>query len=150
MYNSRPRYPTYRSGNYSPDFSVPDNYSGNAFRSGVHESEITLEGESNTDMADVNIAENTDGMENAEVSVDFDNPDDSPKADESIETMGKVNEGEERRVKEKGGFGFDIGKLFNGGIGFEEILIIGLMLLVGKDGGNEDIIILLALLLFIG
>ena len=47
-------------------------------------------------------------------------------------------------------FGFNVGKLFSGGIGVEELLIIGLILLIAQSENNEDIIVLLALLLFIG
>ena len=52
--------------------------------------------------------------------------------------------------KKKAGFHIDVSRLFGGGIGFEELLILGLVLLMAGGEGNEDMIILLLLLLFIG
>ena len=47
------------------------------------------------------------------------------------------------------GIGFNVGRLFRGGIGFEELLIIALILLISQNDNNDDIIVLLALLLYI-
>ena len=46
-------------------------------------------------------------------------------------------------------FKFDFGKLFSNGIGFEELLIIALIILFMQGDKNNDVIFLLVLLLFI-
>ena len=118
------RYPNYR---FSSGVKLPENYSGNAFKTsdggeaeGVREvaEEISVEKEIEREVAE----------------------------DESVPAV---------KVGSKGlhfpGFKFDIGRIFSGGFGFEEILIIGLILLISQNGkGDDDIILLLALLLFIG
>jgi len=123
MYNSRPRVSRFTS-----EFEVPQNYSGNAFRE-----EAT---------ADV-FHEILDGSIVEE----------EKSAPESVETLSRdVREAPEKKKGLFGGagFGFDIGRLFSGGIGYEELLILGLILLVAQNEGNEDILILLVLLLFVG
>ncbi len=39
---------------------------------------------------------------------------------------------------------------FSHGIGFEELLILGLILLLSQNGGERDVVLVLALLLFCG
>lgn len=112
---SRPRY-----ARYSSDFSVPENYSGNAFR----------------DIEEENVGVSE---ERSDVAADEASYVEAP-AEAVIST---VAEG-----KKDYGFHFDVGKIF-GGIGFEELLIIGLILLMAGGDDNNDIIVFLALLLFI-
>ena len=124
MYNSRPRVSRFTS-----EFEVPQNYSGNAFR-------------------EENIEELFE--ENSEQTVVPEQENFSEKATEA--SSDKVCE---PQPKKKGlfggaGFGFDIGRIFSGGIGYEELLIIGLILLVAQCEDSQDILLLLVLLLFVG
>ena len=124
MYNSRPRVSRFTS-----EFEVPQNYSGNAFREENFEENFKEE---------TVVSEEHSVEKNVEESV----PSSSDKVCEPP-------------TKKKGlfggaGFGFDMGRLFSGGIGYEELLIIGLILLVAQNEGNEDILLLLVLLLFVG
>ncbi len=134
MYNSRPRKMNYDG--YPQGFAVPENYSGNAFRENEEEVvDYTTE--------EVPSLEEEVFGEAQEITVN----------EEIAEPVGKIFD---EKPKSKGGllsrsgFGFNIGKLFGGGIGFEELLIIGLIFLIAQNDNNEDIIVLLALLLFIG
>lgn len=126
MYNSKPRY-----NRFTSEFSVPENYSGSAFREIEEEKVLPSESrESNTD-EDIEVYE-------------------EEKLEETVECSKK----EESSPPPKksflpAGFGFDIGKLFRGGFGFEELLIIGLILLVAQSDESSDIILFLVLLLFI-
>ena len=132
MYNSRPRKMSYDG--YPEGFAVPENYSGNAFRENVEASEYRSEELPFAD-SDV-IDENT-------ASAD----------EEAIDAVAKPNEENQCRKGHplsRTGFGFNVANLFKGGIGFEELLIIGLIFLIAQGDNNEDIIVLLALLLFIG
>ncbi len=125
MYTSRPRY-----GRYSSELNIPENYSGNAFRQDATRSEPEEIPAQTADAHD-------------------------DEAKEATEVFSEVTEGEENRTersprKRKGtGFGLDIGKLFGGGIGSEELLIVALILLMAQGDGNDDMILLLALLLFV-
>jgi hypothetical protein len=89
-------------------------------------------------------------MQNSDVA-----PDSTDEAEHLRQVSAKPREKDVKGDKceknekgEKGGI-FDLGKLFGINIGFEELLIIALILLLGKDGENEDIVVLLAILLFI-
>ena len=124
MYNSRPRVRRFTS-----EIEVPENYSGNAFR---EEPE----------------------RENAVEKPVFDGAD-SIEADNAVkETAPVLSLGSDKKkgesASQKGGFGFDLSRFFGGGIGYEELLILGLILLVAQNEGNEDILLLLVLLLFVG
>ena len=125
MYNSRPRY-----NRFSSEFNVPENYSGNAFFEEMPEtkteSDVTEEAEEAK-----NVIEETKNEGDEAVAVS------SVRQKKTLFTP-------------RAGFGFDVSKLFGGGIGFEELLILGLILLMAQSEGNEDMIVLLALLLFIG
>ena len=147
MYNSRPRYTRYDS--YPQTIKVPRNYSGNAF-------------------SDDFVRENTDGREGDEIIARADTaesaPEEKAKKEEKREDIptfqGEVSEESGKGALEEcsaspkkrslfgSGFSFDLGKLF-GGIGFEELLIVGIILLLAQNEGNEDIILLLILLFFI-
>ena len=127
MYNSRPRKMNY--GGYSSSFAVPENYSGNAFFGGEEEEEKIT-------------AEQTHSVE-ATNTAPFE---DTAQAVKLVKESERCEPPSNRRT----GFGFDLGNLFGGRIGFEELLIIGLIFLIAQKENNEDIIVLLALLLFIG
>ena len=134
MYNSRPRKMSYES--YPDGFTVPENYSGNAFRESIAETDYPIE-ESPSDT----VVEEVVKEQVADV------------AQEAVEPAAKIFEEKHKRggsLFSRSGFGFNIGNLFGGGIGFEELLIIGLIFLIAQSENNEDIIVLLALLLFIG
>lgn len=125
---SRPQY-----GRYAHEVRVPENYSGNAFRE---------------EPPSPPVEEMTENMTEKTVGFDGIRDENSPKditVCEGTESMTGV-------VKKTGplaGFGLDIGKLFKHGLGFEELLIIGLMLLISQGDNNDDILILLAILLFV-
>ncbi len=121
MYNSRPRYQRYTS-----EISVPENYSGNAFR------DEPAEKEEKNESVDNEIADVPKKVEE--------------KSDEELAVMSAPQKKRGRGAS----FGLDISRLFKGGIGFEELLILGLILLVSQDDGNDDVVLLLALLLFVG
>ena len=123
MYNSRPRVSRFTS-----EFEVPQNYSGNAFRE-----------ESNEDFFE-------------------DIPQEAAVAEEKRDNDKTATVSGDRvcepATKKKGifggaGFGFDIGRIFSGGLGYEELLIIGLILLVAQCEDSQDILLLLVLLLFV-
>lgn len=123
------RYPNYR---FSGGVKVPENYSGNAFSASEDKEDRIIEADAD--------AESTPAAETAAESAS------EKKEDASVETFNPAKKG--FRFP---GFKFDIGRIFSGGFGFEEILIIGLILLISQNGsGEDDIILLLALLLFIG
>ena len=133
MYNSRPRKMNYDG--YPQGFAVPENYSGNAFRDNGQEVDYTKE--------EVPSFEEEELGEVHQVEVQ----------EQLAEPVGKIFEEKPKSkvgLLSRSGFGFNIGKLFGGGIGFEELLIIGLIFLIAQSENNEDIIVLLALLLFIG
>ena len=157
MYNSRPRYARY--GNYPATLNVPENYSGNAFGEGFVE-------KSEPDR-DEYIINNNSVRENAETVIDPDVTDEEPNYNydaraEGESTPNSDSDGKESAEtecmaapKKKGlfpntNFNFNLGKLFSGGLGFEDLLIIGLIFLIAQSEGNEDIIVLLAILFFIG
>ena len=125
MYNSRPRYSRYTS-----QINVPENYSGNAFR-GVGEDSEVIEVE----------ASERDEVTEQELLEDDHSSED--RATDSIAVHKKASDSKGEP------FGLDIGRLFKGGIGFEELLIVGLILLMAQGEENDDIVLLLALLLFI-
>ena len=135
MYNSRPRKMNYDG--YPQGFAVPENYSGNAFR---ENGEVDYTNEETMPFEEEELTE----ARGAEAET----------AEEEIaEAVGKIFEEKPKNngtLLSRSGFGFNIGKLFGGGIGFEELLIIGLIFLIAQSENNEDIIVLLALLLFIG
>ena len=119
------RYPNYR---FSGGVRIPDNYSGNAF--GAPEAPPR-------ESAEEHIGAEARAEESAPVEAE--------SARESAEVF--KSEKEKPRFPS---FGFGLGRLFSGGFGFEELLIIGLILLIAQSGTDDDIILLLALLLFIG
>ena len=111
---------------YKGGFAVPENYSGNAF--GDPPPLV------NSNIEDVSNVEEERSMESEAQSVE---------KQESAATSSQV--------QKKCGIGFDVGRLFRGGIGFEELLILALILLISQNNNNnnDDVIVLLALLLFV-
>ena len=128
MYSSRVHRKDYEG--YPQGFALPENYSGNAFR------------ESRGAIVD-DIEEESVGVEEL--------TEDTQTAENASEPTCKTFEEDHKKggLLSRTGFGFNLGNLF-GSIGFEELLIIGLILLIAQNENNEDIIVLLALLLFIG
>lgn len=134
MYNSRPRKINYDG--YPEGFAVPENYSGNAFRENVPEPDYPTEETLHDAFVEEVVDEQVAGT-----------------AEEAAQPVAKIVEEKQKRggsLFSRSGFGFNIGNLFGGSIGFEELLIIGLIFLIAQSENNEDIIVLLALLLFIG
>ncbi len=127
------RYPNYR---FSGGVRVPDNYSGNAFKP-ADESQ----GENEEAVAEVisSVSETNEGSDTRESLSDM------SESAESAPVLKSVA-GKPRFPS----FRFNLGRIFSGGFGFEELLIIGLILLIAQSGTDDDIILLLALLLFIG
>lgn len=130
-------------GRFPRDMRVPKNYAGNAFRPPLSEQEreepIFIE---NTDDA-----ENLSAAEEQKTSLE----------EQSNENKEAEKKDEKKDAKQAGLFSFpkfDLGlsKLFSRGginIGFEELLILGLILLIASEGKGDDLILLLILLLFI-
>ncbi len=114
-------------GRFPRNVRVPQNYSGNAFRE--EEPIAVLE-----EAPPVNDTPSTQNLE------------ESAPASASSEPIGKLFPSP--------GFQFSLGKLLGGkdrglGIDTEELLIIGLILLLSQGEGSDDLILLLLLLLFI-
>ncbi len=113
-------------GRFPRNVRIPQNYSGNAFRE--EEPIAVLEESPPSDPS----PSNQDSAEAPLVSADS-------------EPVGKLFPSP--------GFQFSLGKLFGKdrglGIGTEELLIIGLILLLSQGDGSDDLILLLLLLLFI-
>ncbi len=124
------RYPNYRFGG---GIKIPENYSGNAFSNEATAPE--------PDPVEVN-SEPSEEADNTPVAA-------MDKNDESIETS-LFRGGEKRRRASPFGFRFDLGRLFSGGFGFEELLILAIILLVSQNEAQDDLILFLAILLFIG
>ena len=59
-------------------------------------------------------------------------------------------EKQKRRPFAPFGFKFDLGHIFSHGFGFEELLLIALILLVAQSDTQDDLLIFLAVLIFIG
>ena len=116
------RYPNYRFGG----IKIPENYSGNAF-SEPREPTVEQPEEQLTEAPSESVEEIAPAP-TASVSADV---------------------GEHRRRLPLG-FKFDIGSLFSRGFGFEELLLIAIILLVSQNDSGDELILFLALLLFIG
>ncbi len=125
MYNSKPRY-----NRFTSEISVPENYSGSAFR------DIGEEVAQESEIDENNVIEDPKSSQ-------AENIEESKECSKVIENI------EHKKGFFSSGLGFDFGKLFRGGFGFEELLIIGLILLLGQSDESNDIILFLVLLLFI-
>ncbi|MBO5682376.1 MAG: hypothetical protein J6S10_00195 [Clostridia bacterium] len=123
------RYPNYRFGG----IKIPENYSGNAFRD---ETEERL----------------ADSPASKEEEVSPAQKDTQPEASAPLgeSTPTALSHSSERRRSAPFGFNFDLGRLFSGGFGFEELLILAVILLVSQNEAQRDLVLLLAILLFVG
>ena len=121
-------------GRFPRNLHVPQNYSGNAFR----KEEPVID-----EPSYVEAEEALPIQEEPSISTEAP-PESPPPADEAL-TAG--------RLFPSPGFKLDLGRFFKGkrglGIGFEEILIIGLIFLVAQGDSADDLIFLLLLLLFV-
>ena len=122
------RYPNYRFGG---GIKIPENYSGNAFS------------DSPPEIAEQGVAEESPQMETTEL--------------EAVQTALSPDEAESEsasllhhKKRLPFGFNFNLGRLFSGGFGFEEMLLIAIILLVSQNDSGDDLILFLALLLFGG
>lgn len=130
-------------GRFPRDMRVPRNYAGNAFRPPLSEQ----------DRGEPIFIENTDDAENLSTAEEQKNS----LEEQSNESKEAEKKDEKKDAKQAGLFSFpkfDLGlsKLFSRGginIGFEELLILGLILLIASEGKGDDLILLLILLLFI-
>ena len=148
MYNSRPRYTRYDS--YPQAIKVPRNYSGNAFgedfvRENIDEREVGEQKRAEP-LPRADVVERAAEEKRAETPAWQGEPSDEENTGGEVEECSATPK--KRSLFGGSGFSFDLGKLF-GGIGFEELLIAGLILLLAQNEGNEDIILLLVLLFFI-
>ncbi len=120
------------SGRFPRGMRVPENYSGNAFRGIPPEQEMPPSKESEPPAPPPEV-------ENVREEIG-DNPPSEPS--EPHVPVGHTSPP----------FGLHLPfKLFShgDGIGFEELLLIGLILLISQEGKNDDLVLLLILLLFI-
>ena len=126
------RYPNYRFGG----IKIPENYSGNAFSEPLEKvTEQGAEAEMSAEME-----EHTEIMGAPAASV-------SDKSDTEESLSAALLQ---RKKRSPFGFNFNLGRLFSGGFGFEELLLIAIILLVSQNDSGDDLILFLALLLFVG
>ena len=121
------RYPNYRFGG----IKIPENYSGNAFS---EPRERASEGR------DERTPDPPVEMERAS----------DERVAESAEAVSVSASPSENRQRLPFGFKFDLGGLFRRGFGFEELLLLAVILLVSQNDSGDELILLLALLLFVG
>ena len=137
-------------GRFPRDMRVPKNYAGNAFRPPLSEQE----------RREPIFIENTDDTEDLSVAKEQKESSEEIKStlSEQVPENKNTKKNEEKQTERQSGLfsfpKFDLGlsKLFSRGginIGFEELLILGLILLIASEGKGDDIILLLILLLFI-
>lgn len=120
------RYPNYRFGG----IKIPENYSGNAF------SEATEKAAEQGAYDDV-----PESVEEAsEVTAKV-----APEDEKSVSAALL-----DRKKRLPFGFNFNLGRIFSGGFGFEELLLIAIILLVSQNDSGDELILFLALLLFVG
>ncbi len=135
-------------GRFPRDMRVPKNYAGNAFRPpfSVQEKQEPI-------FID-DTANEYDGIQEQQKS---------PQETENVLTEDLTHDKEDEKKAEKSDskktglfsfpkFNIGLGKFFSHGginIGFEELLILGLILLIASEGKGDDLILLLILLLFI-
>ena len=117
---------------------MPENYSGNAFSP-------TEEDKKEIIIDEIPTEQSTEQPDIETVSAPANDTEDKEIKEEAREVF---------RPNKKGirfpGFGFDIGKMFSGRFGFEELLLIALIFLISQNGADDDIILMLAILLFVG
>ncbi len=134
-------------GRFPRDLRVPKNYAGNAFRASLAENETK---------EPIFIDENTDEHQ-ATIQEAVTEETKETLKEETTDTKEAEQTEEKRETRQTGLFSFPkldigLGKLFSRGglsLGFEELLLIGLILLIASEGKGDDLILLLILLLFV-
>ena len=140
------RYPNYR---FAGGVRLPENYSGNAFVQAGKDKADTAEKVSAEPSA-VPLDAIETGRESAIESAVEQEARENGEATYESERTAEVMKPLQKRVR-RPAFKFDIGRIFSGGFGFEELLIIALILVISQGESEDDVIVLLlALLLFIG
>lgn len=131
-------------GRFQRNVQVPRNYSGNAFRQ-EKPSDKFLSQETEPPL----LKGENDIEEQEKIDTD---EKDTPK-DEKVKQKTSEETSPVGRSLFSPGFKLDLGRFFNRrdgfGIGFEELLIIGLIFLISQSDSKDDLIFLLFLLLFI-
>ncbi len=138
---------------------IPQNYSGNAFRSDQEKTDLREAAPQPNDAGkiqdkydDREAQDQHDSRDKAEggKDADFDDPAASVQNASPASSAKEIPAGS---LFSAPGFRLDLGRFFNRskglGIGFEELLIIGLILLLSQSETKDDLIFLLLLLLFI-
>ena len=123
------RYPNYR---FQGKVRLPENYSGSAF------SGVELEG------ADTPESEPSNAQHISENHTEI--PDSRVRDEDAVKTS--VLEASAKRTCLPP-FGFDALRLFTRGFGFEELLLVSLILLISQGEGDDELVLLLILLLFV-
>lgn len=136
------RYQNYRFGS---GIRVPDNYSGNAF---TEREEAILEKEERVEPEAVVEARDEQEERLVEESGDEATPSEESAATSQAESAAPASHFKMGPLRLP--FKFNIGRLFSGGFGSEELLILALIFLILGESTDDEIILLLALLLFIG
>lgn len=124
-------------GRFPRNVRIPRNYSGNAFRQEEEMPPPTV------------VAE-----ESRETKLPPASPPPSPSEEEVKEAPAEPSAAASvGKLFPSPGFRLDLGRFLNrgrgGGIGFEELLIIGLIFLLSQSETKDDLVFLLLLLLFI-
>ena len=118
---------------------IPRNYSGNAFRQESEETSAPVETREEDSSLSKPLPSESTAPQPQERAAE------PPPPTEEAARAGKLFPSP--------GFKLDLGRLFGrergGGIGFEELLILGLILLVSQSDTHDDLAFLLLLLLFI-
>lgn len=128
------RYPNYR---FAGGVRVPENYSGNAFKAAeIKEDPPAAKAEyAAAHLGEVDATQESRAGEKLEQA---------RAADASGAELPALKGFKAPALK------FNVGKLFSGNVGFEELLIIGLILLMSQSESDDGIILLLIILLFVG
>lgn len=123
-------------GRFPREMRIPGNYSGNALRGYATDAEPSAKEEAAFPTA-----------EGTPVSVPPLSAENATENDKKEKAESVVSADARRGLP----FGFRFGAKGGllGGIGFEELLLIGLILLLAEEGENDDLILLFVLLLFI-
>ncbi len=120
------RYPNYRFGSR---VKLPENYSGSAFS----QNGALLED-------DAEKVVETEAVETEENELN------EKKIPEDTEVSRVLPTQKKPKAPS---FGLDALRIFSRGIGFEELLLVALIILVSQGEGDDELILLLALLLFV-
>ena len=119
-------------GRFPRTVRVPRNYSGSAFRDEGLLSETPVVNDENPISQSTSMASLSDLEENA--------------------SLGEASTSSTGKLVPSPGFRLDLSRFLHkdkGGIGFEELLIIGLIFLLSQSETKDDLVFLLLLLLFV-